>query len=318
MNVQLYDSFQRLSESDLDSFQSRVGVLLPQDYRRFLLASNGGCFHIPVLCDVQNVNRMLGVGISDEIYNIEWMLSEARKEIPPMHVPVCALDSESLIVISGVPETLGKLYYVEADRPLLELLHEIGLSKELRLVANSFEEFWDSLTVDEVELGLHAERSPVIKAILVDDGELLKSFSIDEIRAARDRHERPALHLASRRSRLRAIDALVKMGANVNEEDVRRRTPLSYASGANAIDCISLLLHCGAELDYRSSEGTTALHRAVSESAWRAAQLLITAGARCDILDSNGATALEYCLDPWELEALGRAERGQLHLRGNG
>ena len=67
------------------------------------------------------------------------------------------------------------------------------------------------------------------------------------------------LHIAALHYQVRAVEALLKMGANPNCVDNRGKTPLSYAIGSknpNLVKTVQLLLDYGADLDAKCGDQT--------------------------------------------------------------
>jgi uncharacterized protein len=113
----------------------------------------------------------------------------------------------------------------------------------------------------------------------------------------------------------RAIEALLRAGADIHETDKNGVTPLHHAVRFRSPTAVATLLEHGANVNQvcRRS-GSTPLHRAVTstgapgtagrnEEARQIIKLLLEYGADPSIKNRNGRTAADYVVDP-EIRAL--------------
>jgi ankyrin repeat protein len=122
-----------------------------------------------------------------------------------------------------------------------------------------------------------------------------------------------ALHLACAAAHKpddNILEALLKVGAEVNAADCAGRRPLHYAAANGQHKAALLLLSHGADVEcartlsiaggtdtpYSASNcyGSTALHLAAAAGHTSVVELLIAAGAGPDVLNHGGWTALAY------------------------
>ncbi|CAM9311891.1 unnamed protein product, partial [Scytosiphon promiscuus] len=121
---------------------------------------------------------------------------------------------------------------------------------------------------------------------------------------------------------VRAVDALLNVGASVDGSDELVTRPLIAAAEGGWVGCIELLVARGADLEaalsnsmpvfnakmqrcIALSEGSRALHAAVVSEEPAAAAALIKAGADTNAVDSEGRTPLmAACLSPSMTKAL--------------
>lgn len=94
------------------------------------------------------------------------------------------------------------------------------------------------------------------------------SSSIDAV----DVDGRTALSWSSSRGDLRALECLLRNGADVNKADTLGNTPLSYAVRSGSRLCVQLLFEHGASLDTASRDGLSPLHRLAGK--WDGLELL--------------------------------------------
>ena len=91
------------------------------------------------------------------------------------------------------------------------------------------------------------------------------------------------------------VKLLLKHGANVNTNDLSRKTPLMWACYKGNIKLIKILLKCGANPNFEDEMGRTALMITSYNHTLRLPIiLLINAGADINIKDEDGKTALNY------------------------
>jgi hypothetical protein len=100
------------------------------------------------------------------------------------------------------------------------------------------------------------------------------------------------LHLACEKGDLKAVDLLIREGADVNAENDHGATPLTVASFAGQEDVIATLIEHKAEVN-QVSNGWSPLGAAVLAKQHKAAKLLSSYGAECSPPDEL------YCLS-WE------------------
>ncbi|KAJ1488007.1 ankyrin repeat-containing domain protein [Baffinella frigidus] len=103
-----------------------------------------------------------------------------------------------------------------------------------------------------------------------------------------DEHGATALHYAAAAGAVDAAEALLKDGANPNEEDERLTAPLHCATGGVG----ALLLDYKARVNTRDSAGWTPLHRAAALDDTDFARMLLDYGADIDAVTSTGRTPL--------------------------
>lgn len=103
------------------------------------------------------------------------------------------------------------------------------------------------------------------------------------------------------------ITYLLQHGANINDRDINRQTPLMRIY--DDIDCFQCLLDHNANINLCDNSGSTILMKIAKKSrrsnaAKQAIRLLVEMDVDLDILDNSGKNALFYCLDPYILECL--------------
>ena len=92
------------------------------------------------------------------------------------------------------------------------------------------------------------------------------------------------------------IKALIKAGANVNEQDQYGDTALKIAAGRGRSETVKTLINARANVNIQSLDGKTALISAASSRNPNPEIIiaLLNAGAKTNFKDSNGKRAIDY------------------------
>jgi len=113
-----------------------------------------------------------------------------------------------------------------------------------------------------------------------------------------DSHGRSPLHWAALRGDERAIEILLRAGADACIQGREKRTPLHYAIESGNVRCVELLLMAGCNVHNRDIVG----HAALQVAAWAAdmpamLEVIFLAGASLNAKSHYGATALHSAAD---------------------
>lgn len=102
------------------------------------------------------------------------------------------------------------------------------------------------------------------------------------------------------------VALLLDAGADVQELDERKTTPLHWCASWNQPEIAKLLLARGADVHAQNRFGYTPLHEAARAHCTSVAKVLLDAGAKRDVKDKEGKVPLALCNDytPKELRAL--------------
>jgi hypothetical protein len=138
-----------LAEVTVQLFEKRLGLTLPECYRSFLLATNGGrpvydLFMINGLVDDPLGRIHVFFGLNDPIVscNLDWNWDVFKDRIPPRLLPVATTDGSDKICLDVVGEQTGVVFFWDAyARP--------G-EHNLYFLADSFDSFLASLHADEL------------------------------------------------------------------------------------------------------------------------------------------------------------------------
>lgn len=149
------NSYSPLDKSEIEAFEKKIGHVLPEEYKTFLMEHNGGqpepsyfCYQEKIFDQViQNCNRVrVFLAIADgEAYELRWTLDTFKHRIPINFLPIAENGTGSLICISLYGEDKGGIYFWDA-----ELEEEIEAGKlpdyyNAFWVANNFNDFLNGL-----------------------------------------------------------------------------------------------------------------------------------------------------------------------------
>lgn len=140
------------SLSDIAEFERRVDLQLPEDYRRFLAANNGGkCCSGGLFREaatgesISRVNILLGLR-DEPNYSLEEALSIMKERMPPDLLPICYDSGGNYLLLDCSDEHRGTVYFLGLESADLE--DSPGL-ESLTVVARSFSELLSQLKSDD-------------------------------------------------------------------------------------------------------------------------------------------------------------------------
>jgi len=111
------------TEKQLAELEQRIGIVFPNDYRRFILEFNGGYFHDPMIVPAEDgcpqgiLSFMNGIGASHEEaeLGLSFDLSLFDDNVPPKIVPIGGTPMGGLIILdTAAGEGRGEIYYKQA------------------------------------------------------------------------------------------------------------------------------------------------------------------------------------------------------------
>ena len=107
-----------------------------------------------------------------------------------------------------------------------------------------------------------------------------------------DNRNSTPLHFACDRGFIEIVKYLVKLGADINKQDINGDTPLVWAIARNHYDVAEYLIRKGADVNVLNNNHINALFWTIYRSDLAMAKLLIDNGIDIDIQDYEGNTAL--------------------------
>jgi len=106
---------------------------------------------------------------------------------------------------------------------------------------------------------------------------------------------------ACAKGNLKAVEALIAGGTDLNQLGPDQNTPLMIAITFDQSDVTKALINGGAKLDLKNKDGTTALISAAFFGQPEVVKLLLEKGADINAKNNTGSTALASAEAPWEL-----------------
>lgn len=137
-----------INENDINELEKKTGILLPGDYREFLLQYNGGT---PSPCGIKTVDGKIESSIQKFLpladIKDDNLLEEINGitiagQIPKDFIPIAVDPADNRIVLAVSGKKKGKVYYWSWDE---EDEDHKPSCRYMRLIANSFKELLDSI-----------------------------------------------------------------------------------------------------------------------------------------------------------------------------
>jgi len=150
MRMKVENPFGATSREEIARFEGRHGIVLPEDYARFLLKSNGGRpvpdgFAVPGWPHVNSVLHHFH-GLHDgNYYKLDEECARYSDRIPKDLMPIAADAVGNVICLGILGKRRGKIYFWDHE----EELDDHGRSRQdyrnVYLVGNSLGEFLNKL-----------------------------------------------------------------------------------------------------------------------------------------------------------------------------
>ena len=189
--------FGHVDESALAAFEQEIGSRLPDDYRQFLLSSNGGSFpasgfYVPELDIDCRLDVLFGFNLPPALSLNSWK-EEMDEELPPGTM-IIGSDARSGLLLLGWEELPGIFYYDHSHR-----FPSSSEEHNTYFVAYSWTEFISALLEGEApaETPLSGNISPLERLTLaqVPDESRPGIFQlVDRLTVARFTHQEAAVY----------------------------------------------------------------------------------------------------------------------------
>jgi hypothetical protein len=146
MSIEITDVGGLVSEPQIDRLEQSLDVKLPEDYRSFLLRTNGGKPH-PAFFPVQGhktihygrLDSLFGVGRPVKQSNIDWNYKNLIGQLPNYHFPIGITPEEDMVTLSLGRLDAGRIYFwIRAE-------YNVAGDNEAYFVAGDFSKFLDSI-----------------------------------------------------------------------------------------------------------------------------------------------------------------------------
>ena len=152
MKMNFEFTFEKISLAEIETFEQTYDIELPEEYKRFLLSTNGGKtvnykFETKDQTIASYMMLFLPLSLKNE-NNVEHCFTNYNRTeiIPQDFLPIGLDPMNNLICLSVTSERKGKVYFCG----LTYFKEQQALRNEsIRLIANSFDEFLYNLQIEE-------------------------------------------------------------------------------------------------------------------------------------------------------------------------
>ena len=150
MRIKVKNPYGETSREEIQQFEARWKVKLPEDYKLFLLESNGGAptprtFHVP-RWELEGSALDFFHGFHDEPYSrLERAFEVYTDRIPADLLPIGRDAFGNIVCIGWKGKRKGKIYFWDHEDELDENGLFVQDYRNVYLVANSLQEFLDKL-----------------------------------------------------------------------------------------------------------------------------------------------------------------------------
>ena len=155
MHIDTLNPYGASSPDAIAQFEVRQGVLLPAEYKAFLLKSNGG-MPIPDVFEVpgwhgqgSGLNFFYGIHEGEKVDRLDWACRVYDERIPADLIPIAYDAFGNNICIGWKGKRKGKIYFWDHEDELDENGDFVQDYRNVFLVANSLQEFLDGLMTHE-------------------------------------------------------------------------------------------------------------------------------------------------------------------------
>jgi hypothetical protein len=144
--VRIENSFRPVHPQELQEFEDRTGIVLPDSYKEFLLKTNGGQpepreFYIPECGTSALIGTFYGIDERGKPLDVETELAGLREQLPTGVVPIGEDPGGNRLLIGTSAKHQGQVYYWDSANRF-ECTSE---KKNTYLVAKSMTELLESL-----------------------------------------------------------------------------------------------------------------------------------------------------------------------------
>lgn len=287
MKPELIDSFDPINESDIRNFERELSFALPEDYRDFLLTTNGGIFHDEVYDgNIASVEVLYGIvpkKLQGYFADLRWS-PFFNDNTTLLRFGNSDLNDQLLLQLGN--EQYGSVWMHHVD------FDSTDDETTIRPVARSFTDFLSSLRLHP-DRDISEESDALFRAIEDGDSDaFFYVFRFEDIYKRSD-DDWPILSFAAFHHRLQIMKHLITSGAEIEAADSRGETPLFYAVRGQSVDTPRLLIEHGADVNAINANGDSVLIVALGAGNERGALLLVESGADVHFQSPSGKTALD-------------------------
>jgi hypothetical protein len=147
MSFEMSDIGKLLTVGELDRVENDLDVKLPENYRGFLLRTNGGKPH-PDFFPIQEhktltfgrIESFFGIGRPLRSSNVDWAYKMLIGQLPPYHFPIAGTATEDVICLSLGRIDEGRIFFWEKDDARLSAGYDNAY-----VVAGNFDKFLEAI-----------------------------------------------------------------------------------------------------------------------------------------------------------------------------
>ena len=255
--IHLENSGPPLTCEDITAFEREIGGRLPDDYKEFMLAHNGGQTHLGLPWD-GGISRIFGfdtlfpAGQDSGIRGGLRYLRELNAAKVDGYLPIAGTFSGGYICLSCRGSKFGAVYFTALKYKIAYIDDLVPIDLTMVPLADSFTKLLDYLVeipnpycrIEDLgkkgtadDLAKYLSEGHSIDALSKNRLTLLcEAIKFDNTAMIQSCIERGAslsgsIERAVGNRRIHLIEMLIKAGANINERDELGNTPLHYAGG---------------------------------------------------------------------------------------
>lgn len=151
MKIEVDEAFDKLTEADILQFEIKWGIILPPDYKQFLLKNNGGKpnpnkFKVDIR-GFENCSRVrcfFGIHKNDK-HDLSEHIQRYKHMLPTNLLPIASEIASDLICLSVNGNDYGKIYFWDSNWIVTDRVPDYS---NVHFLANSLLEFFDKLFED--------------------------------------------------------------------------------------------------------------------------------------------------------------------------
>lgn len=142
-------SFEKTTNEDIVEIEKMFNILLPDDYKKFLLNYNGGAFvnnecnklHLNDINEVINIDVLYGIHTGDSSSDIVYWTNEYMDDLLEKTVIIGDSLQHGFIVLICDGSNNGVYYYDDSY-----CFDSSNDESNVYLISNTFDEFWKALS----------------------------------------------------------------------------------------------------------------------------------------------------------------------------